>query len=422
MASVVVPVLLLAAGARAGGGGGCSFLRSPSPSCMLNGEPCPLPGWAPDWSLRNSTAMMAEHWIWAGPVKPIHHWGLLSIDHGCNRGGKQGPTNHGWNRLGPAQATCEATSAANCLALKEAGLVTRCGIYHNLELSLQWLESQRAVMDEAHVAAGWFLRFPGNGSVFQHDIPEGKQWTIDWRNPAAAQYFVQSIVNATMQPGVDVTFTDDREGVPCEHPEVQPDLNMSNSALADLRASSLTLRHRRAGSTWLPHSLRRIGRADCIGGTQGEHNIHGPPAGVEQCTAYMRSLCAPSMQGRGMFMAWSAGTANQTLAAFLITRPPIAFLGGRLDDHDWHPLFALDVGEPLDQALCQETNAGVFSRRWTKGTARLDCRTFTAQIPFDGEQDPPPLKTDDEATIPGTMRKPPLGFSSWTTSPHQVVV
>ena len=51
--------------------------------------------------------------------------------------------------------------------------------------------------------------------------PEGKQRTIDWRKPQAAQYFVHSIVNATMQPGVDVTFTDDvREGVPCEHPEV----------------------------------------------------------------------------------------------------------------------------------------------------------------------------------------------------------
>ena len=66
-------------------------------------------------------------------------------------------------------------------------------------------------------------------------------------------------------------------------------------------------------------------------------------------------------------MAWSPAPAavNQTLAAFLVTRPPIAFIGGRLDDQDWHPLFALDVGEPLGQALCQETTDGVFSRRWT---------------------------------------------------------
>lgn len=129
MAATAAVVLLLTLS------GGCSFLRSPSPSCMLNGEPCPLPvGWLPDWSIRNSTAMMAHSNIWTGPVLPVHHWGLLSIDHGCNRGGPAGPANHGWNRYGPANATCEATSAANCLALKKAGLVNRCGIYHNLEV------------------------------------------------------------------------------------------------------------------------------------------------------------------------------------------------------------------------------------------------------------------------------------------------
>ena len=121
---------------------------------------------------------------------------------------------------------------------------------------------------------------------------------------------------------------------------------------------------------------------DCIGGTQGEHNVGGPPADAARCAAYMRALCAPGMQGRGMFMAWNAAAANATLAAFLVTRPPIAFLGGRLDDRDWHPLFALDVGEPADGALCRETAGGVFSRRWSRGTASLDCNTFTAGLPF----------------------------------------
>jgi hypothetical protein len=236
-------------------GSGCSFLRSPSPSCMLNGEPCPLPDWEPDWSLRNSTAMMAHSRIWTGAVKPAHHWGLLSIDHGCNRGGAAGPSNHGWNRHGPGQATCESTSAANCLALKKSGAVKLCGIYHNLELSLQWLESQRAVMDAEHVRRGWFLRFPGNGSIFHHDIPEGKQWFIDWRNSDAMQYFVHSIANATLQPGVDITFTDDREGVPCEHPEVQPALGMSNGSLADLQFAT------QAGGQYLATVLAKFNRS-----------------------------------------------------------------------------------------------------------------------------------------------------------------
>ena len=101
-------------------------------------------------------------------------------------------------------------------------------------------------------------------------------------------------VNATMQPGVDITFTDDREGVPCEHPEVQPDLDMSNESLADLQFAT-----QEAGQ-YLATVLAEKNRTcwDCIGGTQGEHNIQGPPSGAAECVAYMRSLCAPTMQGR----------------------------------------------------------------------------------------------------------------------------
>ena len=35
----------------------------------------------------------------------------------------------------------------------------------NMELALEWLESNRAVMDEEHINMGWFLRFQ-NGSVY----------------------------------------------------------------------------------------------------------------------------------------------------------------------------------------------------------------------------------------------------------------
>eukprot|EP01052_Picozoa_sp_SAG31_P037143 SAG31_NODE_4750_length_2980_cov_1.358209_1_plen_170_part_00 len=76
-------------------------------------------------------------------------------------------------------------------ALIEKVSPCRCGIYHNMELSLQWLESQRAVMDGEHVAAGWFLRYP-NGSVFdkkqhvQQSRVNMSQWIIDWRNQVSS--------------------------------------------------------------------------------------------------------------------------------------------------------------------------------------------------------------------------------------------
>lgn len=43
------------------------------------------------------------------------------------------------------------------------------------------------------------------------------------------------------------------------------------------------------------------------------------------------------------------------------------------------PLFDLDVGEP--EGLCTE-KAGIFSRKWSKGTATIDCNAFKATLDF----------------------------------------
>ena len=82
------------------------------------------------------------------------------------------------------------------------------------------------------------------------------------------------------------------------------------------------------------------------------------------------------------FDAASPALANATLAAFLITRPPYAYLGFAWESSDANhsSLFYLSVGEPT--GLCAETAAGVFARAWTAGTARLDCNTFAAELPF----------------------------------------
>ena len=105
------------------------------------GPYCPLPSpWEVDWSLRNSTAVMPElqavnNVSWT----PLHPWGYASLDWGVGRST--------WLNASDLNAsTCEATSIANCAAAKASGSVKRCGIYHNVELALQWLESNRAVM------------------------------------------------------------------------------------------------------------------------------------------------------------------------------------------------------------------------------------------------------------------------------------
>jgi hypothetical protein len=359
-----------------------------SPSCMLNGKGCPLPHWKPDWSLVNSTALMNAN---LSGFTPEHKWGFVTLD--WQSGADQ------WLKGDPADCDCEAASASTCRELKAAGSVQRCSIYHNMELALEWLESERAVMDDAHVRAGWFLRYR-NGSVYSHPRqvrpgmgPVLRQWFIDWRNPHAAAYFVDAITQATAVPGVDATFADDSIGVPDEHPEIGPALGLTAAELAAIQLAT------QRGEQALAKSLAAVNRTcwNCIDGVEGPMggswgmNTRPPPANPTACAAAMIELCRPERQHRGLFMSYNTGwnqsattplRHEQTVAAFLVTRPPLAFLGTSygLGDATYDPLFTLDVGEPI--GVCVEHPPGVFSRQWSHGVAALDCNTDTASLPF----------------------------------------
>lgn len=351
-----------------------------SPSCMMNGFPCPLPvGWQVDWSLRNSTAAMPERGG-AGvndtsgfTPAPGHFWGMVSLDWQVGEAA--------WLNTSDLNAsTCEATSAANCARLKTSGAVNRCGLYHNVELALQWIESNRAVMYDP-ACADWFLQYTDgdghkNGTIYNEPRAEGDQFFIDYRNADAAAYFVRAIVNATVAYGADLTFTDDRDGIPVEHPGLPALLRLSPAEVAAVQFAT------QAAGQWLATSLAAVGKTcwDCLGGYElGARPVEGPT-----CATTMRALCDVGMQGRSAFMGYSgparAGPINQSLAAFLITRPPVAFFGSRWQDDQWDPLFNLDTGEPT--GLCVEGPVGVFSRTWTRGSALLDCNAWQATLDF----------------------------------------
>lgn len=82
-------------------------------------------------------------------------------------------------------------------------------------------------------------------------------------------------------------------------------------------------------------------------------------------------------------MMMGAGDAsNQTVAAFLITRPPIGFVGWgwESDDSKWNDIFLLQPGVPA--GLCYQPKPGVYARKWSAGTAVLDCNKWVANLPF----------------------------------------
>lgn len=228
--------------------------------------------------------------------------------------------------------------------------------------------------------ADWFLQYTDgmghkNGSIYNNHRSEGDQFFIDWRNADAAAYFVDSILRVvTSDAAVDGTHTDDREGLPNEHPTVAAELKMSAAEMAALEFAT------QAAGQYLATALAANNKTctDCLAGAYLA-NAPQPRSGAA-CAPAMRRLCAPGAQAQSMFFRFDG--SNATLAAFLVARSPIAYIGFQQNsgDGDWSPAFELDVGEPT--GLCEEAPAGVFSRAWSKGTAALDCNTWRESLPF----------------------------------------
>jgi hypothetical protein len=320
--------------------------------------------------------------------EPEHPWGLISLDWSVNRA--TWFANHSI-----FNTSCEATSIENCRRLKAAGLAHRCFIYHNQELALLWLESQRAVILDP-TKADYFLQYgwnssthTGNGTVYNEARAEG--WQLFWNhlNNEAADYFISSIDAVLDNDSVDGTFTDDVDGLPAEHPLAQARIGMSDDGLQALRFATQTTSQLLI-DTLVAHgkyNWQAFGSRDTSVSAPGSAS-RGAPLGAgpspSTCASWMRTNCAAAMQAAPMLMKMdsSPGNANQTVAAFLIARPPYAYLGWSWEsgDEKWNDLFYLQAGEP--QGLCAEAPAGVFSRVWSAGTARLDCNKWAAELPF----------------------------------------
>jgi hypothetical protein len=270
---------------------------------------------------------------------------------------------------GAKHATCEAVSRENCRRLKAAGMTQRCCIYHNMELALGWLESQAKVMDDP-TKADYFLRYP-NGTIYAENIVFGRQWFWDHRNEAASDYFVSSMVESLQGADVDCTFTDDTRGLPAEHPAVVGKIGMTPQELSELqRATALSYDK-------LLVALVAAGKYDW----QAFSTKFTPRFTHSNCDSWMQTYCEPDRQKDMMIMVTgdfgkSAVVTNASIGAFLITRPPIGIIGTTADS----TVFRLQPGTPLGN--CTKEGAGVYSREWTNGVARLNCSSFTSTLPF----------------------------------------
>lgn len=360
---------LLAIVAECSGGSGGS--ANSGNSCAMNGTACPLPLSWKQWNLTMSTMVepggdLSPEYFLFDRKKP---WGLTSLDWSV--------ANTIWHNDNQNLSTVEATLTENCRLIKEISPNTRCFLYHNLELGLQAFESNREVMYDVS-KVNWFVRINGNGSIYNEPGGPGDQYFFDFRNKDAADWYIETALKLTSSPYVDGIFTDDYEGFPSEHDYAPINTNTSYEDVAALQFASLDVHGR------LVSALAAVGKYNwqAMGdGYQGEYAQPGVPHDVNGCSEFLRSRCVPSFQQKAMTMNFDSNFFNQSIAAFLIVRGPVAFLGYAWEsgNDQWHPSFLYDVGEPL--GLCQETSQGIFTRAWTHGDARLDCNTFSASVP-----------------------------------------
>jgi len=278
------------------------------------------------------------------------------------------------NAGGANKTRCEAVSRENCRRLKAAGMVQRCCIYHNTELALSWLESQRKVMDDPS-KSGYFLQYTDgkgnkNGTIYAENIVFGRQWFWDHTNLNASDAFVAGIVDSLDDPAVDCTFMDDQNGVPMEHPDVMARIGMDPAQLSALQhATAASYKKLLAALSkkgkWIFELFKTVAfKAD-----------------TTSCVNFMETYCQPARQDDTMVLdaGVKPSTINQTVAAFLITRPPVAFANVKGSGITWNP-FMLQPGMP--KGLCKKEGVGVYSRAWTNGVARLDCHKWQSDLPF----------------------------------------
>jgi hypothetical protein len=199
------------------------------------------------------------------------------------------------------------------------------------------------------------------------------QFFWDFRLPEVREYYIQSVLSTLTDPAVDGTFTDDVTGFPAEHDQGPAHIKMNASDVATVQY------YTQLANAQLIDAVVAAGKYNwqAFGAQDGV----GDGVSKGSCAAFMRQRCDPSWQKRAITMRFDPASKEQSVAAFLITRGPIAFLGfgWESDQRNWDSIFLTQVGEPT--GACTEGPTGVFTRPWSAGNAVLDCNKWTATVP-----------------------------------------
>ena len=217
------------------------------------GPPCPDPTWEPRWQLNLSTMSSWKENV-SGFYDPhkAAGWGMVTFD--WSIGFDQ------WKHISPHPG--EAALLEQCRMVKAVGTGTRCMVYRQNSLSLQWQASSRRVQTSAN--SSLFLQFatqklcdaaPTCAAARLHIDPSrhfccnfsrvyneplaprtpgtdpgfgNGQLFWDFRRQEVVDYWAEQVaLDATANEFVDGLFVDDPAGYNEEHPQITGQVQLS---------------------------------------------------------------------------------------------------------------------------------------------------------------------------------------------------
>jgi hypothetical protein len=292
-----------------------------SPSCGMDTDrACPLPTWNVTWDLAQSTAIGLMNVSGFFDAADAARWGLVSFDWNNGR--------ENWIKDTPLDT--EASMVTQCKMVKQHNPNTRCFVYRNTELALDWLSTQRAVMDKDH--SGFFLKFQSdengtaidkcakappcgnitqgsycclfgavyaenNGWVASNRPGMGRQFFWDFRNVSLQSWWIDHFVlgqTGVNSPFVDGFFTDDVGGLPQEHA-----LAIARMGYTPTETEAL---HLATARTWQAAMVKMVAEGGYGWQMFGNRWLTALPPSNDTCASRMRELCAADKQNWPMMM------------------------------------------------------------------------------------------------------------------------
>jgi hypothetical protein len=221
---------------------------------------------------------------------------------------------------------------------------------------------------------------PNCGPHGSDAVPYGKLW-FNWTDADMTAWWLTSYITpALSEDNIDGVYFDCSCG---SAPGLAPGSEVSFMAAAQVgfdRHLPVATAEGKVSLAWLGE---RVDESSCFADVQRLLSVYGSAANETFQLQYNND--------RANF--------NQTLAAFLLIRQEYAtFLFAVIGPYEcasepcgaatrgstgfgpytWEPELEMDYGEPLEQAV--EGPAGVFTRRWSRGTVSLDCNHWTATL------------------------------------------